>query len=74
MLSRRPEEYMASKIAIETNLLAQFGRYFPALAQMVVAIRGWSQTRLYASYLISGRPSPVSWGLPQPSSSCNHGN
>ena len=33
----RPEEYTAFKIVIETNLLAQFGRYFPALAPMVVA-------------------------------------
>jgi all-trans-retinol 13,14-reductase len=33
----RPEEYTAFKAAIETNLLAQFARYFPALAPMVVA-------------------------------------
>ena len=33
----RPEEYTALKTAIESNLLAQFARYFPALAPMVVA-------------------------------------
>jgi len=32
----RPEEYTAFKSAIESILLAQFARYFPALAPMVV--------------------------------------
>jgi phytoene dehydrogenase-like protein len=33
----RPEKYTALKAAIERSLLAQFTRYFPALASMVVA-------------------------------------
>ena len=33
----RPHDYIAFKTAIESNLLAQFARYFPALAPMVVA-------------------------------------
>jgi len=33
----RPEEYRAFKAAIQRNLMAQFARYFPALAPMVVA-------------------------------------
>jgi all-trans-retinol 13,14-reductase len=32
----RPEEYKAIKTAIESKLLTQFARYFPALAPMVV--------------------------------------
>jgi all-trans-retinol 13,14-reductase len=32
----RPSDYAASKDLIERRLLAQFGRYFPALAPMVV--------------------------------------
>lgn len=32
----RPESYVASKAIVERNLLAQFGRCFPALAPMIV--------------------------------------
>jgi all-trans-retinol 13,14-reductase len=56
----RPEEYTASKTAIETNLRAQFARYFPALAPMVVACE--SSTPLTTSSFIGSQQGAI-YGL-----------